>query len=197
MSDFWLYFNIGLKHLFNFRAYQDVLFLIALTVPYEFNAWRRLLILVSLFTAGHILALLLAVFNILLVKVAIVNFLIPTIIFIVAFYNILNTGKASKKAATTPIAVVTTIFGIIHGLGYASYFNSLVPKKATDKLLSLFEAALGFQISQFLLIIIALLLAYVVQTLFKFTKSDWILIVSAFTIGIIIPIVIRTEIWWK
>lgn len=197
MSDFWLYFNIGLKHLFNFRAYQDVLFLVALTVPYEFNLWKRILILVSLLTAGHILAVLLTVFNILAIKVTIVTFLIPVIIFIAAFYNIFNAGKASKKDGTTFIAVVSAIFGIIHGLGYASYFNSLVPKKPTDKLLPLFESALGFQISQFLVIIAALLLAYIVQTLFKYTKRDWILIVSALIIGIVIPMVIRTEIWWK
>jgi hypothetical protein len=43
----------------------------------------------------------------------------------------------------------------------------------------------------------ALLVAYIVQTLFKFSKRDWILMVSAFTVGVIIPILIQNEIWYK
>ena len=197
MSDFWIYFNSGLKHFLHFHVYLDVLFLLALTVPYEFKSWKRILILVSLFTAGHILALLLSVFNIVTIKATYVVFLVPVMVFITAFYNIFIAGKSTKKEAITFIAVIASLFGIIHGLGYATYFNHLVPNKPTDKLLPLFESALGFEISQFIVVTIGLLIAYVIQNLFKFTKRDWILIVSAFIIGIVIPMIIRTEIWWK
>jgi hypothetical protein len=197
MSDFWIYFNTGVKHLLHIPVYLDVLFLLALTVPYEFKSWKRILILLSLFTVGHVLALLLSVFNIVTIKAIYVVFLVPVMVLIAAFYNIIIAGKSTKKEAITFIAVVASVFGIIHGLGYASYFNSLVPNKPTDKLLPLFESAIGFEISQFILVTIGLLTAYVIQTLFKYTKRDWILIVSAFIIGIVIPIIIRTEIWWK
>ena len=197
MSDFWIYFTIGLKHLWNSNAYTDILFLLVLTVPYEFKSWKKILILVSLFSAGHTLALMLSVFNIVTIKVSIVGFIIPIIILITAINNIISSGKSSKKDSITFIAIITSLFGIIHGLGFSNYFNSIVSGKPTDKLLPLFESALGFGISQIIMITAALLIAYVVQTLLKFSKRDWILIVSAFVIGIVLPMIIRSEIWVK
>ena len=197
MSDFWIYFTIGLKHMGNIIAYNDVLFLLALTVPYEFKSWKKILILASLFTAGHTLALLLSVFDVITIKVNIVSFIIPIIILITALYNILSTGKSSKKDSITFIAILTLLFGIIHGLGFANYFNRLLSVKPTDKLLPLFESSLGFGVSQIIVVILALLLAYVAQTLLKLSKRDWILIISAFVAGVVIPMIIRSEIWVK
>src|ERR1700712_2049983 len=120
MSDFWIYFTIGLKHLWNFNAYTDILFLLALTVPYEFKGWKRILVLVSLFTAGHTLALMLSVFNVITIKADIVAFIVPVLIFIVALFNIISAGKSGKKDSITFIAILTSLFGIIHGLGFSN-----------------------------------------------------------------------------
>lgn len=197
MSDFWIYFSSGLKHLCNLNAYHDVLFLLVLTVPYELKSWKRILILISLFTAGHILALLTSVFNITTIKLTIVSFIIPLIILITALYTIISSGKSSKKDSITFIAIITSIYGIVHGLGFSNYFNQVVTGKPTDKLLPLFESSLGFVISQIIVILLLLILGYVVQTLLKLSKRDWILIVSAFVAGVFIPMIIRSEIWVK
>lgn len=197
MSDFWIHFSSGLKHLCNLLAYNDILFLIALTVPYELKSWKRILILVSLFTAGHTLALMLSIFNIITIKVNIVAFIIQIIILIAAIYTIISSGKSGRKDGITFVAIVTSLFGIIHGLGFSNYFNSHITGKPTDKLLPIFESSLGFGVSQIILIILTLLVAYVVQTLVKLSKRDWILIVSAFVVGVVIPMIIRSEIWVK
>ena len=197
MSDFWIHFSSGLKHLCNLLAFNDIFFLITLTVPYELKSWKRILILVSLFIAGNTLALLLSVFNVIAIKVNIVAFIIHIIILITALYTIISSGKSGKKDGITFIAIVTSLFGIIHGLGFANYFNNHLPGKPTDKLLPLFESSLGFGLSQIIMVILALLLAYVVQTLLKLSKRDWILIVSAFVAGVVIPMIIRSEIWVK
>ena len=197
MSDFWIHFSSGLKHLCKLQAYKDVLFLLVLTVPYEFKSWKRILILVSLLTAGHTLALMLSVFNVIAIKVNIVAFIIQIIILITALYTIISSGKSGKKDGITFIAIVTSLFGIIHGLGFSNYFYSHITGKPTDKLLPLFESSLGFGVSQIILIILSLLLAYVVQTLVKLSKRDWILIVSSFVVGVVIPMIIRSEIWVK
>lgn len=197
MSDFWTHFTFGLKHLWHFNAYTDILFLLALTVPYEFKAWKKILILVALFLAGHTLALLLSVFNIVTIKTTILTFIISIIILIVALFNIISAGKSGKKDTITFIAIVSSVFGMLHGLGFAHYFNTIAPGKPTDKLLPLFESALGFGIGILIAVTAALLLAYVVQTLLKFSKRDWILIVSAFVSGVVLPMVIRSEIWVK
>ncbi|WP_295338102.1 HupE/UreJ family protein [Flavobacterium sp.] len=197
MSDFWIYFNIGLQHVLDINAYDHVLFLLALTVPYEFKSWKRILILVSLFTLGHTVALFLSVFNILTIKPEIVEFLIPITILATALYNIIATGKPAKKDSVSVTGMITFFFGIIHGLGFSNYFNSILTGKPTDKLLPLFEFALGIEVAQIIVVLAALLLAYVVQTLLKFSKRDWILIVSAFIAGVVIPMIMQSEIWVK
>src|SRR5690606_16361250 len=97
MSEFWIYFQIGLKHVLDINAYDHVLFLIALTIPYAFKDWKRILLLVTVFTVGHTLALLLSVFGIIAVKANIVEFLIPITILITAVFHLFTAGKASKS----------------------------------------------------------------------------------------------------
>jgi lysylphosphatidylglycerol synthetase-like protein (DUF2156 family) len=197
MTEFWIYFNIGLKHVLDVFAYDHILFLLVLTVPYDFKDWKRILLLVSLFTLGHSLALLLSVFNIIILKVNVVELLIPITILITAVYNLISTGKSSKKDSITFIAIITVFFGIIHGLGFANYFNGILDGKPTDKFIPLTEFALGIECSQIIVVIIALLLSFMVQTLFKFSKRDWTLTMSAFIVGVVIPMIIQSEIWHK
>lgn len=64
MDQFWFYFNLGLHHVLDINAYDHVLFLIALTVPYTFKDWKHVLLLVTIFTVGHTLSLFLSVFGI-------------------------------------------------------------------------------------------------------------------------------------
>ena len=197
MSDFLIYFNIGLKHVLNIYAYDHVLFLLALTVPYDFKSWKRILILVSFFTLGHTLSLFLSVYEIVAIKVNVVEFLIPITILIAGLYNIVVLGKSSKKESLTFVGIITVFFGIIHGLGFSNYFNSILTGKPTDKLLPLFEFAIGIETAQIIIVVAALLLAYMVQTLFKFSKRDWVLIISGFIVGVVIPMILQNEIWHK
>ncbi len=195
MSDFWLYFSLGLKHVVNFNAFDHLLFLLALSVPYEFKSWKRLLVLISFFTLGHTISLFLGVYNLVSLKDIYVDILILFTILSTAVFNIITVGKSNKKESINFIALITLVFGIIHGLGFSSYFNILLQGKPSDKLLPLFDFALGIEVAQISIVIGALILAFVVQTLFKFSKRDWILSLSAFIIGVIIPILLQNEIW--
>ena len=97
MSEFWIYFQIGLKHVLDIHAYDHVLFLIALAIPFSFSDWKRIVLLVTLFTIGHTMALMLSVFDIIVIKVNVVELLIPITILITAFFNLFTAGKSSKK----------------------------------------------------------------------------------------------------
>lgn len=195
MSEFWLYFNIGLKHVLDINAYDHVLFLMALAIPYAFKDWKRLLLLVSLFTTGHTLALILSVFGIIAVKVNLVELFIPITILIVALFNLFTAGKNNKNESISLIAIVTLFFGIIHGLGFSNYFKSILPGEATDKLIPLLEFALGIEAAQLLVIFVILILSYIVQTVFRFSKRDWTLAMSSFIIGVVIPLIVQSPIW--
>jgi hypothetical protein len=195
MSDFWVYFEVGMRHVLNIFSYDHVLFLIALSVPYEFKDWKKILLLVSLFTVGHTITLLLSVYGIIVVKVNLIEFLIPITILITALFHLFTIGKSAKNESINAIAFITLFFGIIHGLGYATYFKSLIVGTSDSKLLPLLEFATGIEGAQIIVVLITLIAAYCVQTLFRFSKRDWTLVMSSFVIGVILPMIIESKIW--
>ena len=197
MPDFWIFFKIGLHHVLDIHGYDHLLFLIVLTVPYVAKDWKRILILVSFFTLGHTLSLLMSVFNVITIKSSLVELLIPITILVTALYNLIMAGKTSKTSNLSFISGVTIFFGIIHGLGFSTYFNSILPGKPVDKLGPLFEFALGIESSQIIVVLGVLILAFIAQTLFRFNKRDFTLIMSSFVIGVIFPLLIENPIWYK
>ena len=195
MSDFWIYFQIGLKHVLNIYAYDHVLFLVALTVPFTFKDWQRIVLLVTLFTVGHTMALLLSVYEIVAIKVNVVEFLIPITIFITALFSLFTAGKSSKKESLNLVFFITLFFGIIHGLGFSNYFKTILGGSANSKLIPLSEFALGIEAAQIIVVFVVLVLSYIVQTVFRFSKRDWTLVMSAFIIGVVLPMILESEIW--
>ena len=195
MSEFWIYFQIGLKHVLDIHAYDHVLFLIALAIPFTFKDWKRIVLLVTLFTIGHTMALLLFVFGIIAIKVNVVELLIPITILITAVFNLFTAGKSSKKESINLIFFITLFFGIIHGLGFSNYFKSILGGDANSKILPLSEFALGIEAAQIVVVFVVLILSYIVQTVFRFSKRDWTLVMSAFIIGVVIPLIVQSEIW--
>jgi hypothetical protein len=195
MSEFMIYFKIGLSHVLDIDGYDHVLFLIALTVPYAFKDWKRVLLLATLFTAGHTVALILSVYEVIIIKATLVELLIPLTILVTAAFHLFTAGKSGKKESITFVSFVTLFFGVIHGLGFSNYFKTILPGNASDKLLPLLEFAFGIEAAQIIVVIIVLLLSYIVQTFFRFSKRDWTLVMSAFVIGVVLPMIIKSDIW--
>ncbi|MBU2061032.1 MAG: HupE/UreJ family protein [Bacteroidetes bacterium] len=197
MSEFWIYFQIGLKHVLDINAYDHVLFLMALAIPYSFKDWKRILLLVSLFTLGHTVALVLSVFEIVTVKAHIVELLIPVTILLTAVFNLFNSGKSAKNNKVSMVFFTTLFFGVIHGLGFSNYFKSILGGSALSKILPLAEFALGIEGAQIAVVFAILILSYIAQTVFRFSKRDWTLVMSAFVIGVVVPMIIENEIWTR
>ncbi|TRX42334.1 HupE/UreJ family protein [Flavobacterium restrictum] len=197
MSDFWIYFQIGLRHVLDIHAYDHVLFLIALAVPFSFSDWKRILLLVSMFTVGHTLALLLSVYEIVAIKVNVVELLIPITILITALFNLFTAGKSSKKESISLVFFVTLFFGIVHGLGFSNYFKTILGGSPSSKLVPLGEFALGIEAAQIVVVFVVLILSYMVQTVFRFSKRDWTLVMSSFIVGVVLPMIVASKIWLR
>lgn len=197
MSEFWLYFETGLRHVLDINAYDHILFLIVLTVPYTFKDWKNVLLLVTIFTIGHTLSLMLSVYGVITVKSAIIEFLIPITILITAVFNIFKSGKKSAKGNTSLnfVSIVTLFFGVIHGLGFSNYFKLVLDKNTNDKLLPLLEFALGIETAQIIIVLAVLIIAYILQEFFRLNRRDWVLVTSAFVAGVVIPMITNNEIW--
>ncbi|WP_396179598.1 HupE/UreJ family protein [Flavobacterium sp.] len=195
MSEFMLYLNVGLKHVLDINAYDHVLFLTALVVPYHFKDWKKIITLVSVFTLGHTLALVLAVFEMVKINVTLVEFLIPITILCTAVYNLFQSGKGKNNASISAAVFVTLFFGIIHGLGFSNYFNSILAGTPSDKIIPMLQFAVGIEIAQLAVVVTVLLISFIVQYFMRNSKRNWILITSSIIIGVVIPMLIESEIW--
>ena len=197
MSDFWLYFQTGLHHVLDINAYDHILFLVVLTVPYTFKDWKNVLLLVSIFTIGHTLSLMLSVYGVVRVNAGVVEFLIPITILITALFNIIKSGKKSQKNSNSLnfVAIVTLFFGLIHGLGFSNYFKLILDKNAEDKFLPLLEFALGIEAAQLVIVLCVLIIAYILSEFFKLNRRDWVLVTSAFVAGVVVPMILQNKFW--
>ncbi|MDP3352929.1 MAG: HupE/UreJ family protein [Flavobacteriaceae bacterium] len=194
MENFMFYLQQGFFHVLDWKAYDHILFLIALTAIYTFSDWKRIIILVTLFTLGHTFTLILSAYNIIRINTAYVEFLIPATIFATALFNMFTAGKSSKKNKLSINLLFAFFFGLIHGLGFAGYFKMIVSANE-DKLLPLLEFALGIEGAQIVVVLLILIIGYAFQTIFRFSKRDWVLVISSLIMGIVIPMLIKNKFW--
>ncbi len=192
LENFWFNVEYGINHVLDINAYDHVLFLIVLTVPYVFKDWKRVLLLVSMFTLGHTLSLVLAAYNVVSVNAAVVEFLIPITILIAALFNVFTAGKGAQKEKVGILFLTTLAFGLIHGLGFAREFQMLLGD-TDNRLVLLLEFALGIELSQVIIVFVVLFLSYIVQTIFRFTRRDWIMVISAIVVGLVIPMILNSD----
>lgn len=187
-------FNVeyGIHHVLDINGYDHVLFLIVLTISYVFKDWKRVLLLVSLFTLGHTLSLVLAAYGVVTLNGALVEFLIPVTILLTAIYNVFTAGKGAQKERIGVLFITTLFFGLIHGLGFAREFKMLLGD-SDNKLLLLIEFALGIEIAQIIIVFVVLFLGYLGQTIFRFSKRDWVLVLSSVVIGLVIPMLMGSD----
>lgn len=187
MSQFWLYFQLGLEHVLDWNAYDHILFLIVLVAAYSFNGWIKVLWLVTIFTIGHTISLFMSVYGIVTVSSRWVELLIAITILVTALYNIITAKKKEAQKNINLLYVTTAFFGIIHGLGFSTYFK-MISSGSESKFLPLLEFALGIETAQVIVVVAVLILAFICQNLFRVNRRDWILVLSSIVIGIILPI---------
>lgn len=184
---------MGLFHVLDIKAYDHILFLIVLAVVFGFVDWKKVFWLVTLFTIGHSISLTLAAFEIIQIKVEIIEFLIPVTIFITGVTNIFNAKKISKTKDSVNL-FFALFFGLIHGLGFSNYFRGMIGREE-DKLVPLAEFALGIEVAQIIIVLCILILGYVLQNMMKVNKRDWILVTSSIVVGFSIQMMLDRMFW--
>jgi len=190
LDDFWFNIKYGTNHVLDINAYDHVLFLIVLTIPYLFKDWKRVLVLVTMFTIGHTFSLILAAYGIVKISSNVIEFLIPVTILVIALFNIFISGKRTKQEKRGVLFFSTLFFGLIHGFGFAGEFKLLVGK-SENKLATLIEFALGIELAQIIIVFVVLFLGHLIQTFFRFSKRDWIMVISAIVVGLVIPMLLN------
>ncbi|PWG06003.1 HupE/UreJ family protein [Polaribacter aquimarinus] len=193
MSDFVLYLKMGLTHVLDITAYDHILFLIVLAVVFNFKQWKKVLWLVTLFTIGHSITLALSAYGILKIRVDLIEFLIPLTIFITGMVNVFTAKKSSIGKENINL-IFAVLFGLIHGLGFSNYFKMMVGKEE-NKLFPLLEFALGIEVAQIIIVLGILFVGTLLQSFFRVTRRDWVIVTSSIVIGFAIQMMLDRVFW--
>lgn len=191
MENFWFYLKLGLEHVLDFSAYDHILFLAVLTIPFTFKSWRKVVVLATIFTITHCLSLALSAFKILEVDVSLIEFLIPVTIFLTAIFNLVHFQSKEEQKSMLWHGIATALFGLIHGFGFSNYFKMLMAEE-TDIITPLLGFAAGIELSQLTIVLTMLVVAYLVQSLARVKQSLFIIIASILVLLITIPMLIDT-----
>ena len=93
MQEFKTWFEIGFDHILNYQALDHILFVFALTIMYEIKMIKKIIILITAFTIGHTITLVLSTLNMISFDQKIIEFSIPITIAITSINNIINRNK--------------------------------------------------------------------------------------------------------
>ncbi|WP_395049575.1 HupE/UreJ family protein [Flavobacterium sp.] len=176
LNDFLFYFQLGWSHLVSFDALDHQLFILSLIALYTLPDIKKILILVTAFTVGHSITLVLSAIDIFRLPSNWVEFLIPCTIVITALSNI--TKIKFKTNATTINYYFAVGFGLIHGLGFATTIRIIL---ANDQNIvwGLLSFNLGLEIGQLFFMAFILLFTTLALAYFKVNKNNWVLFISA------------------
>jgi hypothetical protein len=176
MNDFVFYFRMGWDHIISLDATDHILFIAALSLVYTLGEWKKVLILVTAFTIGHALTLVLSVLDIVRFKDTWVEFLIPCTIMVTAAFNIFLRDFSPRSLRVNYLLAL--VFGLIHGMGYA---NAIRFSLSREQHLgwSLFSFNLGLEIGQIFVVLLLLLLTWVFTRTTVISRKQWVMGLSA------------------
>ncbi|MEO0410381.1 MAG: HupE/UreJ family protein [Pseudomonadota bacterium] len=142
---------------------------------------RQLLFLVTAFTLGHSISLALSFFDVLTIAIAPVEAVIALSIALMAREALLYLRDKAKTARTLQFTVIVTLFGLIHGLGFASALEGL-GVIAQERVPALIFFNVGVEVGQLLFVAAVLVL---LKALAAIQQDMWAKIISAWCAGII------------
>ena len=188
-SEFATYFRLGVGHIADLKGYDHILFIVALTAGYARVDWRRLLWLVTAFTAGHSLTLALATMRLVRVHAPTIELLIAATIVATAVYSMVayrragravraDGGRAYPPGGSGVPYAMAGIFGLIHGLGFSSFLRAVLGGEESI-VVPLLAFNVGLEIGQLVIVAGVLVLGTLVCDVAGLSRRRWVTALSA------------------
>ncbi len=192
MQEFKTWFEIGFDHIINYQALDHILFIVVLTVIYDIKMIKKIIILITAFTVGHTLTLILSTLNLIQYDQKIIEFAIPLTIAITAINNIRKRNQALLGGGNLNY-YLALFFGLIHGLGFSNYLKALLI--GDNILLELFSFNIGVEIGQIVIVLLFLCVGFMFSKIFFSKRNEWILFVSSLILGISLLLIANAKFW--
>ncbi|MGK0366493.1 MAG: hydrogenase/urease accessory protein HupE, partial [Saprospiraceae bacterium] len=153
-SLFTFFFRFGFDHILDPEGFDHIAYVVALCAVFRISDWRKTALLVTAFTVGHSLTLALVGLDIVQLSPHQKNWvetLIPITIIATALLNIFSVIKG--KHNFRGMYFLTTMFGLIHGLGFSTFFrSSLMPGETGELIKQLLAFNLGVEAGQLVIV---------------------------------------------
>lgn len=186
------YFLDGVKHITDVDGFDHMLYLIALVAIYEVREIRRIVVLITAFTVGHSLTLILAGLDLVRPNTDLIEFLIPITILITALSNLRYAQRVKQPVPHHGWRyLLAAVFGLIHGMGFSSYFRMVVDRDESIVQPLLFFN-LGVEVGQIAIVLVFMLFTFLVQGLFRPQQRDWIIFFSGLPAGLALMLCVET-----
>ena len=194
-SLFGTYFELGYTHILDPQAYDHLLFLIALCLPYRVGAWRAIVLLATAFTLGHSLTLALVGLELVLLPTAWIEFFIPLTIaatVLLHFLRARNRPDAPQRVRPGDY-LLTAGFGLVHGAGFSTLFRmSAMPDEAGSVWKQLLAFNLGVEAGQLVIIAGILLMSAAALSLLRLPYRWWLYGVGGVVLALSTLLLIET-----
>ena len=188
MEDVKLYFDLGWHHIISWSALDHVLFISALAAVYILKDWKKVLILVTAFTIGHSLTLVLSVYDVIRFSNKWVEFLIPCTIIATAIFNFLLKDFTYKSLRLNYFLAL--FFGLIHGMSFANSIRFMLAGDQTIAL-PLLSFNIGLEVGQIAVVTIILLICYLSINILKVHRKVWMLLLSVIAFGVALKMAVE------
>ena len=188
MQNLGFYFDLGWHHILAWDALDHLLFILALTAVYLLSDWKKVLVLVTAFTLGHAITLVLSIIDIVRVNDKLVEILIPVTIMITGGLNLL--AKDFSQRSLQRNYFLAFFFGLIHGLGYANAIRFIMA--GGDGIgMNLLGFNIGLEAGQILVVLAILICSFILVDKAGLKRKWWVWGLSVFAM------VMATKMVWE
>lgn len=182
MDNLSVFFINGWEHIVDINAYDHLLFVMTLCAAFKLTEWRQILVIITAFTIGHSGTLVLSAFDIIPTNAKLIDLLIPFTIMITAIANVVNYEKNGKFSDTKIKYLIALVFGLIHGLAFASNFKFMLFSDSI--LMPLFLFNIGIEAGQLFIVLLFMIALLIYTKLIKGEHYKWNLFISGAGFGI-------------
>jgi len=183
------FFLSGWEHIVDINAYDHLLFVMTLCAAFKLKEWKQILIIITAFTIGHSGTLILSAFDIIPTNPKLIDLLIPFTIMLTATANVINYDKNRKFSDAKIKYLIALVFGLIHGLAFASNFKFML--FSDDILMPLFLFNIGIEAGQLFIVLLFMIGLWFYSKVINGEHFKWNLFISGAGFGIAATIFIN------
>ena len=160
MNEFITYVTIGVNHILDIDGLDHFFFIISFCLLYSLSDWKKLIGLVTAFTVGHSITLILAGLDWVNINPTLIETLIPITILITCLTNFVHLIRGNSTAKNfKSFYLILLFFGLIHGLGFSNFLKNMF-FEGESILLPLLSFNIGIEVAQLAIVFGFLLVSY-------------------------------------